>query len=140
MPVSPTYPGVYVQEVPSGVRTIVGVSTSIAAFIGRTQFGPLNQPARVQNYTDFVRAFGSDNAVGDMARYVKLFFLNGGTDCYITRITKGAVASSVTLRTEGGANAMVLTARDAGVLGDTIRVGVSYNTQYPEASFNLQIF
>ena len=34
MPISPTYPGVYIEEVPSGVRSITGVSTSIAAFIG----------------------------------------------------------------------------------------------------------
>ena len=34
MPVSPTYPGVYIEEVPSGVRTIVGVSTSVTAFVG----------------------------------------------------------------------------------------------------------
>ena len=27
MPVSPTYPGVYIEEIPSGVRTIMGVST-----------------------------------------------------------------------------------------------------------------
>ena len=25
MPVSPTYPGVYIEEIPSGVRTISGV-------------------------------------------------------------------------------------------------------------------
>jgi phage tail sheath protein FI len=36
MPIQPTYPGVYIQEVPSGVRTITGVSTSIGAFFGRT--------------------------------------------------------------------------------------------------------
>ena len=35
MAVTPTYPGVYVQEVPSGVRAIAGVSTSIGMFIGR---------------------------------------------------------------------------------------------------------
>ena len=35
MPVRPTFPGVYIEEVPSGVRTIVGVATSIAAFIDR---------------------------------------------------------------------------------------------------------
>ncbi len=39
MPVQTTYPGVYVQEVPSGVRTITGVSTSITAFIGPTKRG-----------------------------------------------------------------------------------------------------
>ena len=42
MPVQPTYPGVYVQEVPSGVRTITGVSTSVAAFVGMVNRGPLS--------------------------------------------------------------------------------------------------
>jgi phage tail sheath protein FI len=28
MPVAPTYPGVYIEELSSGVRTITGVSTS----------------------------------------------------------------------------------------------------------------
>jgi phage tail sheath protein FI len=37
MPVTPTYPGVYVQEVPSGVRTIAGVATSIAVFVGQAR-------------------------------------------------------------------------------------------------------
>ena len=49
MPVNPTYPGVYVQEIPSGVRTIAGVSTSIALFIGMTKKGPLNKPIRCPN-------------------------------------------------------------------------------------------
>lgn len=34
MPVALSYPGVYIEEVPSGVRTITGVATSIALFIG----------------------------------------------------------------------------------------------------------
>ena len=41
MPVTLTYPGVYIEEVPSGVRTITGVATSITAFIGRTLRGPV---------------------------------------------------------------------------------------------------
>ena len=40
MPVTPTYPGVYIEEIPSGVRTITGVATSITAFIGRARRGP----------------------------------------------------------------------------------------------------
>ena len=35
MPVAPTFPGVYIEEIPSGVRTITGVATAITAFIGR---------------------------------------------------------------------------------------------------------
>ena len=37
MPVATTYPGVYIEEIPSGVRTITGVATSITAFIGRAR-------------------------------------------------------------------------------------------------------
>ena len=47
MPVTPTYPGVYVQEIPSGVRTIAGVETAVAAFIGRAKWGPLGAPVRL---------------------------------------------------------------------------------------------
>jgi phage tail sheath protein FI len=88
MPVTPTitYPGVYVQESPSGVRTIPGVSTSIAVFIGATSDGPMLEPVRCTNYTEFVRVFLADTLAGQLPNYVKLFFLNGGTDCYVTRI------------------------------------------------------
>jgi hypothetical protein len=33
MPITPTYPGVYIEEIPSGVRPITGVATSIGAFV-----------------------------------------------------------------------------------------------------------
>ena len=41
----PTYPGVYIEERPSGVHTIVGVSTSVTAFVGAAATGPGRQPA-----------------------------------------------------------------------------------------------
>lgn len=44
MPAQLTYPGVYIEEVPSGVRTITGVATSITAFVGRAARGPVNDP------------------------------------------------------------------------------------------------
>jgi Bacteriophage tail sheath protein len=135
-----TFPGVYVQEVPSGVRTIVGVSTSTCCFVGRTRSGPLLSPRRIQTFTDFLRIFGDDPSVGDLSRYVRLFFLNGGTDCYVTRIASGAVASSVTLFNEAKTPTLRLTAKDAGVLGDSIRAAVTYDTQYPERTFNLELF
>jgi hypothetical protein len=142
MAVSPTYPGVYVQEVPSGVRTIVGVSTSTTLFIGRTKSGPMDEPTRITTYTDFVRAFGEDNNISDMARYVKLFFLNGGTDAYIMRIANGDQAASVELRNEASAPAAVLrlVAKNPGSMGDSIRAAVTYAGEYPEATFNIEIF
>ena len=46
MPVALTYPGVYIEEVPSGVRTITGVATSIALFIGWAPRGPIDRARR----------------------------------------------------------------------------------------------
>ena len=80
MPVTATYPGVYVQEVPSGVRTIAAVGTSTAMFIGRTKQGVVGRPIRCLSYTDFVSNYSEDSSTGDMSRYVKLFFQNGGSD------------------------------------------------------------
>ncbi len=140
MPVSPTYPGVYVQEVPSAVRTIAGVATSITLFIGRAGKGPLDLPVRCLSYTDFLRTFSDDSSVGDMARYAKLFFLNGGTDCYVLRIADGATAAEVTLENEDGAGVLRLVAKQPGVTGETIRALVTYAGQNPEATFNLILF
>ena len=140
MAVTPTYPGVYVQEVPSGVRTIAGVSTAVALFIGRTKQGPLSKPVQCFSYTDFERVFSSDSSVGDMARYVKLFFLNGGTQCLAMRIAHGATAAQVTLQSEAGTEVLVLTAKQAGLVGETIRAVVTYSGPQPEAVFGLEIY
>ncbi len=140
MPVTPTYPGVYVQEVPSGVRTIAGVSTSIAMFIGASKKGPMFQPVRCTNYTDFVRAFSADTSAGQLPNYLKLFFLNGGTDCYVMRIANGATPSTVTLKNEKGVAVLDLTAKDEGLAGENIRAVVSYNTPQPEVTFNVDLF
>ena len=47
MPVAPTYPGVYIEEVPSGVHTITGVSTSIAAFVGYASRGTVDEAVQL---------------------------------------------------------------------------------------------
>jgi phage tail sheath protein FI len=51
MSVPVSYPGVYIQEVPSGVHAITGVSTSVALFVGRTKRGGLNVPTLRQSRT-----------------------------------------------------------------------------------------
>lgn len=141
MPVSPTYPGVYVQEVPSGVRTIVGVSTSTALFVGSTLTGPLLRAVRLSTYTDFVRTFGDDGGtVSQMARYVRLFFQNGGTDCYVIRIANNAKTAATDLEAEDGTKVLRLEAKNAGTLGNNLRVAVDYNTASPESTFNMTVF
>jgi len=109
-------------------------------FIGTAKKGPINRPVRCVSYLDYARAFGEDVAGGDLVRYVKLFFLNGGTDCFVMRIANGAIPAQITLRSEGGAPTLRLTAKDAGVLGNDIRVRVTYAGAQPEVTFNLEVF
>lgn len=141
MPVSVSYPGVYVQEVPSGVRTINSVGTSTAMFVGRTKTGVLGSPFRCFSYTEFASQFSDDNSVSNMARYVKLFFANGGSDCYVMRIANGATSAEVTLKGEDDTTDVLrLTAKQVGVTGEEIRMAVTYNTRHPENTFNMKIF
>lgn len=86
MPVTPSYPGVYIEEIPSGVRTITGVATSVAAFLGRTQRGPANVPVLINSFADFERQFGGMWADGPMTYAVRDFFLNGGAQAVIVRL------------------------------------------------------
>ena len=89
MPISPTYPGVYIEEIPSGVRTIIGVATSITAFIGTASRGPTNDPVRIQSFADFERQFGGLWVKSAMSYAVQQYFLNGGTDAIIIRVVPG---------------------------------------------------
>lgn len=86
MPITPTYPGVYIEEIPSGVRTIAGVATSITAFIGRTLRGPEEEPITINNYGDFERIFGGLWTESSLGYAVRDFYLNGGTQAIIVRL------------------------------------------------------
>jgi Bacteriophage tail sheath protein len=142
MPVQVSFPGVYIQEVPSGVHTITGVSTSIAAFFGRTARGPINKAVRCLSFADFNREFGGPHPLSDLATSVRQFFDNGGTDCYVVRLANGAIAASVTLRNLSQAtarNVLTATAKEPGLWGQDIKLEVNYNTPNPDDTFNLAV-
>jgi phage tail sheath protein FI len=84
----PTYPGVYVQELPSGVRTITGVATSITAFVGRAPIGPVCTPVLISSYADYQRAFGGLSLTSTMSYAVNDFFQNGGSQAVVVRLYK----------------------------------------------------
>jgi uncharacterized protein len=86
MPVTVSYPGVYVEEIPSGVRTITGVATSITAFIGRALRGPTNQAVTINSYADFERTFGGLWTGSTLGYAVRDFYLNGGSQAIIVRL------------------------------------------------------
>ena len=88
MPVSLTYPGVYIEEIPSGVRTITGVATSITAFLGRARLGPSNEPVTINSFGDFERQFGGLAVDYPLSYVVRDFYLNGGSQAIIVRLYK----------------------------------------------------
>jgi hypothetical protein len=86
MPTQLTYPGVYIEEISSGVRTITGVATSITAFIGRTLRGPVDNAVTINSFADFERIFGGLWAESYLGFAVRDFYLNGGSQAIIVRL------------------------------------------------------
>lgn len=137
-----SYPGVYIEEVPSGVRSIAGVATSIAAFVGYTARGPVDTPVRIFSFADFERQFGGLSGDSDLSYAVSHFFLNGGSTAWIVRVASGAAAAAIELQNEtGGAGDVVLTATAiaAGNWGNKLRITVDYDTSSPASLFNLSV-
>lgn len=123
MPVTPTYPGVYIEEIPSGVRTIIGVATSITAFIGRALRGPVNEPITINSFGDFERMFGRLHADYPMSYAVRDFYLNGGTQAVIVRlfiIDDAQINSKARLLVNG----LELEAAYEGSWGNALRVRI----------------
>ncbi len=100
-PNSPTFPGVYIKEIPSGVRTITGVATSITAFIGRALKGLEDEPVTINSFSDFVRSYGGLWVQSNLGQVVNDFFLNGGSQAIIVRVSNGAKAAQIELPTNG---------------------------------------
>jgi phage tail sheath protein FI len=141
MPVTLSYPGVYIEEVPSGVRTIAGVATSITAFVGRALRGPVNQAVRVQSFAEFERIFGGLSATSGLSYAVQHFFLNGGGDALIVRVvhTGDGTAANNAVTATGATGGLELAAANAGDWGNRLRATVDHNTRDPADTnlFNL---
>ena len=118
MPVQTTYPGVYIEERPSGVHTIVGVSTSVTAFVGAASRGPADTPVRVFSFADYLRTFGPPLDEGQpMGHAVQHFFINGGSEAVIVRALGARAAQASTTFKETlstGTDVLTLTAIGAG--------------------------
>lgn len=139
MAVSVSYPGVYLQEVPSGARAIAGVPTSIAAFVGYTGRGPVNEARQIFSYADFERAFGGLDVDSDLSYAVNHFFLNGGGSCWIVRTAENAFAATVDIETVGGTVTLTAAAASEGVWGNSLILTADYATADPVNTFNLTV-
>jgi hypothetical protein len=128
MPTAVTYPGVYIEEIPSGVRTITGVATSITAFIGRAKRGPVNQATTINSYGDYERIFGGLALYSSMSYAVRDFFLNGGSKAVIVRLyhsEKDTLGKDKPSKTKLKVGNLKLIAANEGVWGMQLRASVN---------------
>jgi uncharacterized protein len=152
MPLQLSYPGVYIEELPSGVHTITGVPTSITAFVGRAARGPVNDPQVINSYADFERTFGGLWLSSNMSYAVRDFYLNGGSQAVIVRLANGGSAATLTLPEQqispplasppsGTPVNLVLQAASIGTWGRGLSVIVDFKTQNPTNPllFNLTV-
>ncbi len=155
MPITPTYPGIYIEELPSSAHTIAAAPTSIAVFVGythpfKTAPGNFGGAMEIFSFTEYEREFGGffTNAIyggesdeyGSMAHAVNQFFLNGGSDAWIVALqsTVGGVAlAAPTLDMTGvtftsreptdAANEMIVTIANA--TADLADITIAYGTR-----------
>src|SRR5919198_726181 len=134
MPQALLQPGVYIEEIPSGVRTIAGVATSIALFLGWAPRGPIDRAVRITNFSDYQRNYGGLDRRTPLGHAVKQFFDNGGSDAYIVRLAAGTfAASTVTI------GDLTVTANSPGLWGDSYRIRTTRRPAPDDARFRIEV-
>jgi phage tail sheath protein FI len=137
MPQTLSFPGVYIQEVPSDVRTVTGVATSITALVGRAVRGATNSPILLNSFADFTRNFGGLAADFPLSYAVSDFFLNGGSQAVVVRLFRNPTTGDGIARfTLGGTTGLKLRAADPGTWGEELRIQVD---QVPNADVAAQL-
>ena len=126
MAVNPTYPGVYIQEVPSGVRPITGVSTSNTAFVGYFRKGPLKKPLRVNSFAEFSRVFGGLDSKSPTSYSVRQYYVNGGKAAFIVRVASGTPKSASFEFKKGSATVLIIEAANEGSWGKELEVAIGH--------------
>jgi Bacteriophage tail sheath protein len=125
MAVSPTYPGVYIDELPNPVRTIIGVPTAVAAFVGPAARGPVDEPSHITSWSDFDRIYGGLSAASLMSYAVFHYYQNGGSEAEIVRVAARDAPAMIDLGPAGGG--VKLQALKAGAAGNDIKARVDYD-------------
>jgi phage tail sheath protein FI len=135
MPAALTYPGVYVDEQPTGgARAIIAVPTSITAFVGMAPRGDLNTPVTVTSFAAYERAFGPLDSANPLSVAVFQFFLNGGGVAIVVRAATGGTAARVSIDDK-----VILMARSPGKWGNALRARVTYPTDGSATHYNLEV-
>jgi len=142
--VLPTYPGVYMEEVSSGVRPIAAASTSTAAFIGQAEKGAIGEAVKIYNFTEFQNLYGSYLSSSYLAHSVFQYFNNGGSKCYIVRVTgANTETASINLFDRDDTTplrSMTISAKNAGVWGNDLGIIIANGSRDANNEFNLSVY
>ena len=141
-PVPTSYPGVYVAEMASGVRTITGVATSVTAFVGRCARGPVDTPVLVTGMGDFDRIFGGLWRESHLGYSVRDYFRLGGGLAIVVRVHKQAAATDwAALELGSSGNKLKLRAASPGLWGKALTAAADKNVKNPSDTkqFNLAV-
>jgi phage tail sheath protein FI len=140
MPVLTTYPGVYIEEIPSGVHTITGVATSITAFVGFTRKGVPGKAVTITSFGEFERNYGGLDRDSPLSYAVRQFFANGGTQAIIVRVASAFASAAWVLQDSAPADVLDVTASSPGAWGNDLRVSVDRaGARNPDAEFNVTV-
>lgn len=129
------HPGVYIEDIPSGLLAIEAASTSTAVFVAEMRRGPvaegaIAEPLLVTSVSQYAAAFGppsgaatwdlGDDKVDVVGHAVTAFFGNGGTKAYVMRLgnpkSETAKPASVVIGSpnKGDKQRITVTAKGAG--------------------------
>jgi len=141
MPITLTYPGVYIEEIPSGVRTITGVSTSDTGFVDFFERGPVNTPMRITSLADFQRTFGGLFLQSEASYAIQQFYLNGGQIAWVVRVATPNMMppASHTLQDSTPVNSLKVNALSVGAWGKHVEVAVDRLGLPTGTLFNLTV-
>ena len=137
-----SYPGVYVQEISSGVRPIEAASTSTAAFVGLAEMGLDDEARRITNWTEFLKYYGTFINDSFLAHSVFQFFNNGGRQCYIVRVTRSDAATArvtVENRASTPVNGLMFLAKNKGAWGNYLFLQIEDGTIDPGNEFKISV-
>ncbi len=135
-----SYPGVYIVEKASGVRTITGVATSVAAFVGYTRKGLPDKAVAITSFADFERGYGGLDRDSPVSYAVRQFFLNGGTQALIVRVATGYAGAGWVLNDGAAAATLNVSAASPGGWGNGLRLSVQHTgVRNPDSDFNLVV-
>ncbi|MDT8303356.1 MAG: phage tail sheath family protein [Sedimentisphaerales bacterium] len=84
------HPGIYIEEIPSGNKSIEGLSTNCVAFVGTAAYEdvPVGEPTPITSWGQFVEKLGrfEKDKAPFLPPAVSGFFINGEKKCYVVRV------------------------------------------------------